>query len=126
MYKLVAQKKITTQISVGIAVHRISSGTFLSISGGTSSSERLRYLIIKKKIVEKIKAVKKSVIPVRVKCSLSTPSATVEAAGGRIGIGAKKPATRLKHKFATRAPLMPAAPAMHNVRCEPAEKFRSR
>src|SRR5215469_9975465 len=109
MYKLVAQKKITTQISVGIAVHKISSGTFLSISGGTSSSERLRYLIIKKKIVEKINTVKKSVIPVRVKCSLSTPSAIVEAAVGRMGTGACKPATRLELKFATIPTIMLAA-----------------
>src|SRR5277367_4021276 len=129
IYRLADQKNNPKLISVGIALQRISSGVFFSICGGTSSSDCRRYLTMKKKIKENITTVKNSVIAVSVKCSRSTPSAIDEAAGGRISGACSAPMARFtadsKSPIMTE-PITLVAPAAHNVRCEPAEKFQFR
>ncbi len=66
-YRLEAHTKITTVISVGMIVQVNSSARCVLVSAGISSGERRRYLIMKKKMVEKIAMVKNSVITVRKK-----------------------------------------------------------
>src|ERR1700728_309840 len=66
-YKLEAQRNRPAQIRAGMMVQASSSGRFSSVSGGTSLSACLRYFTMKKKIVEKIAMVKKSVMKVRTK-----------------------------------------------------------
>src|SRR5580700_618890 len=95
-YKLEPQIKMNTVISVGTIVQVSSRPRCSPVSGGTSSGERRRYLIMKKKIVEKIRMVKNSVITVNAKYKLSTPWAMDEAALGLSGISMAAEATVCK------------------------------
>src|SRR5579863_5606873 len=85
-YRLELHTNITAQSAVGNSVQVSSSERCVSVCGGRSSSERRRYLMAKYKSAEKMIKVKKSVMPVRKKWSLSTPSAMVDPGSGRMGI----------------------------------------
>src|ERR1700677_2299098 len=66
-YKLEAHRNKPTHIRVGMMVQANSSGRFSSVSGGISLSACLRYLTMKKKIVENMAMVKNRVMKVRAK-----------------------------------------------------------
>src|SRR6201987_1082363 len=86
-YKLEPQIKMNTVSRVGTMVQVSSRPRCSPVSAGISSGERRRYLIMKKKMVEKIRMVKNSVITVRAKYRLSTPWAMEEAGIGLGGVG---------------------------------------
>lgn len=97
-YRLELQTKITAQMAAGITVQVISIHVIVFVAAGCKFPGRRRYLIAKYKIVEKIITVKIKVMPVRKKCSLSTPSAIVELGSGRSGIPGQSRIARIGDK----------------------------